>query len=80
MKILTNKLKTKIMKYILEANLNDNGSVKKAEYGGFVEGVIKNENGKILGGCLSTTLDWLEHDLLSKVNFDKEKDTYTRNW
>lgn len=74
------------MKYILEANLKtakgniDNGYVEKVEYGGWVEGVIKDENGKILGGHLSSTLDWLEHDLLDKVPFDPEKDTYTKNW
>ena len=74
------------MKYILEANLEkacgniDNGFVDKVEYGGWVHGVIKDENGNIIDGHISSTLDWLEQDLLRDVNFDKEKDTYTKNW
>ena len=74
------------MKYILEANFKTaegniyNGYVTNVEYGGWIGGIIKDENGNILGSHLSSTLDWLEQDLLDKVPFDKEKDTYTKNW
>lgn len=73
------------MKYILKAELKNAwgdiyaGRVIQVEDSG-VAGVIMDENGKILGSCFSTTLGWLEQDLLSKVHFDKEKDTYTKNW
>lgn len=57
-----------------------NGFVDHVEDGGWVNGAIYDENGEKRGSHTSSTLSWLEHDLLSQVNFDEEKDTYEKNW
>ena len=62
-----------------EGNVN-NGFVDRVEYGGYAYGVITDENDKLLGRHLSSTLSWLEHDLLNKVDFNADTDTYEKNW
>ena len=57
-----------------------NGFVDHVEDGGWVYGVIIDENGVCVGCHTSSTLQWLESDLLRQVDFDKEKDTYEKNW
>ena len=58
----------------------NNGFVDQVEDGGWVYGVILDENGVCVGGHTSSTLQWLESDLLRQVDFDSEKDTYEKNW
>lgn len=58
----------------------DAGFVDHVEDGGYAYGIITDEEGKKLGDHCSTTLDWLEHDLLRHVPFNKDIDTYEKNW
>lgn len=58
----------------------DAGFVNRVEDGGYAYGIITDEEGKELGDHCSTTLDWLEHDLLRHVPFNKDIDTYEKNW
>lgn len=60
-------------------NVN-NGFVDHVEDGGYAVGIITNEEGNELGSHCSSTLAWLEYDLLRKVPFNKELDTYEKNW
>lgn len=60
-------------------NVN-NGFVNRVEDGGWARGIITDAEGNELGRHCSTTLDWLEYDLLGKVPFNKETDTYEKNW
>lgn len=55
--------------------------------GGFVNnpfngvfGWIEDEHGNRLGKHYSSTLSWLEQDLLGHVPFDPEHDSYEKNW
>ena len=57
-----------------------NGFVDHVEDGGRVFGHIEDDKGNILGQYTSSTLDWLEYDLLNDVPFDKSVDTYEKNW
>lgn len=59
-------------------NIN-NGLVNRIEDGGHVRGRVELDD-HIIYSRGSTTLQWLEYDLLRGVNFDKEKDTYEKNW
>lgn len=45
-----------------------------------VFGKIEDENGSVLGKHFSSTLQWLEHDLLGHVPFDPQNDSYEKNW
>lgn len=67
-------------KLIAFAKKNDkkihNGFVDHVEDGGWVSGRIEDENGNILGNHVSSTLSWLELDLLGKVPYDPKEDTY----
>ena len=56
------------------------GFVDHVEDGGDAWGIITDNEGNELGGHCSSTLDWLEYDLLRKVPFDKNVDTYEKNW
>ena len=56
------------------------GFIDHVEYGGDAWGIITDNNGNELGRYWSSTLDWLEHDLLREVKFDKNVDTYGKNW
>lgn len=58
----------------------DAGFVERVEYGGHAYGIITDNEGNELGSHCSTTLDWLEHDLLRHVSFNKDIDTYEKNW
>lgn len=58
----------------------DAGFVERVEYGGYAYGIITDNEGNELGSHCSTTLDWLEHDLLRHVPFNKDIDTYEKNW
>lgn len=58
----------------------DAGFVNRVEDGGYAYGIITDEEGKELGSHCSTTLDWLEYDLLRHVPFNKDVDTYEKNW
>lgn len=62
-----------------EGNVNT-GFVDHVEDGGYAYGIITDEEGKELGRHCSSTLSWLEHDLLRYVPFDKDIDTYEKNW
>lgn len=62
-----------------EGNIN-NGFVDNVEDGGSAIGEICDSEGNLLGWHASSTLDWLEHDLLRIVKFDSAKDTYLKNW
>ena len=62
-----------------EGNVN-NGFVDNVEDGGCAIGEIYDSEGNRLGWHCSSTLDWLEHDLLRIVKFDSAKDTYSNNW
>lgn len=72
--------------YKLIANLKtaqgtiNNGFVDHVEDGGLVFGWIEDTEGNRLGSHTSSTLQWLEHDLLGKVPFNREVDTYEKNW
>lgn len=57
-----------------------NGFVDHVEDGGVVCGHIEDNAGKELGAHCSTTLAWLEHDLLRKVRYNAKTDTYEKNW
>ena len=61
--------------YYLKANLK-NSENNDSDY---IGGIIMDENGTILGEHFSSTLNWLEYDLLNKVPFDNT-DTYFKNW
>ncbi len=56
------------------------GFVSRIEDGGGACGIVTDENGNELGFHSSTTLALLEQDLLRKVNFDNNVDTYEKNW
>jgi len=56
------------------------GFVDHVEDGGYAYGIITDEEGKELGSHCSSTLSWLEHDLLRKIPFNKDVDTYEKNW
>ena len=56
------------------------GFVNHVEDGGDAWGIITDNEGKELGSHCSTTLDWLEHDLLRYVPFNEDIDTYEKNW
>lgn len=58
----------------------DSGFVSQIENGGWVFGKVCDELGNELSHHWSTTLSWLESDLLESVKFDSNKDTYTKNW
>lgn len=60
-------------------NIN-NGFVDHVEDGGHVFGHIEDDKGNKLGSHCSSTLSWLEHDLLRHVPFNKDIDTYEKNW
>ena len=60
-------------------NVN-NGFVSKIEFGGSACGVITDEWGNELGRHGSSTLAWLERDLLGKVKFNPNVDSYEKNW
>ena len=60
-------------------NVN-NGFVNHVEHGGWANGIITDSEGNELGRHCSSTLAWLEHDLLRHVPFNKETDTYEKNW
>ena len=62
-----------------EGNVNA-GFINHVEDGGDAWGIITDNEGNKLGQHCSSTLDWLEYDLLSKVPFDKNVDTYEKNW
>ena len=74
--------------YILKADLANaeheerlnNGFVAQVENGGWVSGAILDTKGNCLGFHTSSTLQWLEQDLLRKVDYDSERDTYEKNW
>ena len=69
-------------KLILEGtrgNVNT-GFVDQIECGGDAWGIITDNEGNELGRHWSSTLSWLEYDLLRKVEFDKTVDTYEKNW
>ena len=74
------------MKYSLIANFETStgninaGFVSHIEDGGMIFGDVLDENGNKVAHHLSSTLSFLESDLLRMVKFDKEKDTYTKNW
>ena len=56
------------------------GFVDHVEYGGDAWGIITDNDGNELGRHCSSTLDWLEYDLLRQIEFDKNVDTYEKNW
>jgi hypothetical protein len=66
------------MKYKIIADLNSSNREFIEECG--IYGEIYNENGDKLADYFSSTLDWLEHDILNCVPYDKENDSYTKNW
>lgn len=58
----------------------DTGFVDHVEDGGYAGGIITDDKDNVLGQHCSSTLRWLEHDLLRKVSFNKDVDTYEKNW
>lgn len=60
-------------------NVN-NGAANNIEDGPAVIGEIYDCNGNLLAWQGSSTLDWLEQDLLREVHFNPINDTYSRNW
>jgi hypothetical protein len=47
---------------------------------GDVAGVVYDENDNVIAQHISSSLSWLEFDLLRDCNYDDIKDTYTKNW
>jgi hypothetical protein len=45
-----------------------------------VAGKVFDEQGNLAGAHISSDEWWLEVDLLKDVGFDKQKDTYEKDW
>ena len=69
-----------ILKLVRKSGNCDAGFIDNVEYGGSAIGEIYDSEGNLRGWHDSTTLDWLEHDLLREVPYNSDMDTYEKNW